>query len=158
MSKVPAHYDLIDEIIMMRDEIAPNTLIQFNGDIESAPDALALAAEHPGIDGLMIGRGVFANPFAFEIEPQEHTLSETFDLLRYQLDLFDEFVARFGSRRFVALKRFFKIYVRGLRGASGLRQAMMDASSTDEVRIIIDEAEATQGQEILDPALQTLGN
>lgn len=158
MSKVPAHYDLIDEIIKMRDEIAPDTLIQFNGDINSAVDAMALAEAHPGIDGLMIGRGVFANPFAFEMAPQEHTLSETFDLLRYQLDLFDDFVARFGSRRFVALKRFFKIYVRGLRGASEVRQRLMDAKTTDEVRAIIDEVEATHGDAVLDPELQTLAN
>ncbi|MBM7544366.1 tRNA dihydrouridine synthase [Periweissella beninensis] len=158
MSRVPAHYEKIDEIVKMRDELAPHTLIQINGDINSVAEGLALVAEHPGVDGVMIGRGVFANPFCFEHEPQEHTLMETFDLLRYQLDLFDEFFEKFGTRKFIALRRFFKIYVRGLKNAHELREKLMTAMTTDEVRAIINEIEATQGRDVLDPRFQTLGN
>ncbi|WP_415587230.1 tRNA dihydrouridine synthase [Liquorilactobacillus mali] len=158
MSKVPAHYEFIDKIIAMRDEIAPQTLIQINGDISNAVEGLELAKQHPGIDGIMIGRGVFANPFCFEITPQQHTLAETFNLLRTQLDLFDDFYARFESRKFVALRRFFKIYVRGLRNAHQLREQLMSAKSTDEVRALLDDLEARQGTDVLDPRFQTLNN
>lgn len=158
MSKVPAHYELIDEILKMRDSIAPKTLIQINGDIATAVEGLKLAKQHPGIDGIMIGRGVFANPFCFEITPKQHTLAETFNLLRTQLDLFDDFYARFESRKFVALRRFFKIYVRGLRNAHELREKLMSAKSTDEVRILLDDLELRQGTDILDPRFQTLNN
>lgn len=158
MSRVPAHYELIDEIVKMRDEIAPNTLLQINGDIENATQAMALWQEHPGVDGFMIGRGVFTNPFCFELEPKSHTLKETFDLLRFQLDLFDDFYNRFGSRKFVALRRFFKIYVRGLRNAHELREKLMEAMSTDEVRAIIDELEAQYGLDVMDPRFQTLND
>lgn len=65
MSKVPAHYELIDEIVALRDEIAPQTLLTINGDIRDRAHGLELAAQHPGVNGIMIGRGVFHDPFCF---------------------------------------------------------------------------------------------
>lgn len=65
MSKVPAHFELIDDIIALRDKIAPETLLTINGDIQNRVHSLKLAAEHPGLNGIMIGRGVFQDPFCF---------------------------------------------------------------------------------------------
>jgi len=65
MSKVKAHFELIPNIKKLRDEIAPNTLLTINGDIRDREHGLELANDY-GIDGIMIGRGVFNNPFAFE--------------------------------------------------------------------------------------------
>ena len=65
MSKVGAHYELIPEIIKLRDEIAPQTLITINGDIRDRQHGEELFKQY-GVDGIMIGRGVFQNPFAFE--------------------------------------------------------------------------------------------
>ncbi len=48
-------------------------------------------AEQYGVDGIMIGRGIFTNPFAFEKEPREHSSKELLDLLRLHLDLHDEY-------------------------------------------------------------------
>lgn len=143
MSKVGAHFEVIDELIKMRDEIAPDTLLQINGDIPDYQAGLALAKQHPGLDGIMIGRGVFANPFAFEATPQPHSLAELLDLLRYQLELFDDFATRYDVPRFPSLKRFFKIYARPELGATDLRNAMMDAKSTAEVRQILNESPDT---------------
>lgn len=137
MSKVPAHYELIDEIIAMRDAISPNTLLQINGDIADRAAGLKLVQEHPGIDGIMIGRGIFNDPYCFEHEPKEHSLAENLELLRMQLDLYDEFTANFGPMHFQKLKRFFKIYVRNFSYASDLRMALMDTNSTTEVREIL---------------------
>lgn len=64
MSKVPAHWDLIPEIKALRDQIAPHTLLVINGDIKNRTEGEALAAQY-GVDGIMIGRGVFTDPFAF---------------------------------------------------------------------------------------------
>jgi len=68
MSKVPAHFELIPEIIALRDEIAPQTLLTINGDIENREHGLDIANKYPGIDGIMIGRGVFHDPFCFRME------------------------------------------------------------------------------------------
>jgi len=139
MSKYDAHWELIPEIKKMRDEIAPDTLLTINGDIMDREMGLKLI-EETGVDGIMIGRGVFKNPFAFEKEAREHSSEEMLDLLRLHLDLFDTYGVEAG-RAFKPLRRFFKIYVRGMRGASELRQKLMETVTTDEVRVLLDEFE-----------------
>ena len=158
MSKVPAHYELIDDIVALRDAVAPHTLLTINGDIRDRKHGLALVSEHPGVNGIMIGRGVFANPFCFAANDtrylhsqnsleQNETISanndsavvrctELFDLLNYHLDLFDRYQPQTG-RPFETLKRFFKIYIKGFDGAKELRDQLMHATSTDEVRRIL---------------------
>ncbi|QDX04592.1 hypothetical protein DV527_00210 [Staphylococcus saprophyticus] len=83
----------------------------------------------------------FNNPFAFEKEPREHTSKELLDLLRLHLTLFDKY-ATSETRQFKSLRRFFKIYVRSMRGASELRHQLMSTETTDEVRALLDEFEA----------------
>lgn len=138
MSKVPAHYELIQEIKKLRDEVAPHTLLTINGDIRDRQHGLELVKEY-GVDGIMIGRGVFTNPFAFETAPKEHSREELLGLLNLQLDLYDKYTAELGQRPFDPLKRFFKIYVRDFPGASELRESLMHTKSTDEVRALIKE-------------------
>lgn len=141
MSKVPAHYELIDDLVKMRDEIAPDTLLQINGDIMNYQEGIKLAQEHPGVDGIMIGRGIFSDPFAFEKEPQQHSSTELLSLLRYQLDLYDEFVAKGIPGHFAPLQRFFKIYVRGMKHAAEIRNDLMQTKTTDDARKVIDKIE-----------------
>lgn len=147
MSKSDAHWELIPEIKALRDEIAPNTLLTINGDIPNRQVGLELAEKY-GVDGVMIGRGVFHNPFAFETEAKEHNSEDLLGLLRFHLDLFDKHSAKEPSL-FKPLRRFFKIYVREFRGASDLRVALMETESTDDVRHLLDEFEATQQAELL---------
>ena len=139
MSKVPAHFELIPEILKLRDEIAPDTLIQINGDIKSRAQGLELWRKYPKIDGIMIGRGIFENPFCFEKNPLEtaRTSSDYLDLLELQLDLFEKYSRELEKRRFEPLKRFFKIYVREFAGASDLRAKLMETKTVDEVREIL---------------------
>lgn len=135
MSKVPAHWDMIPQIMALRDQIAPQTFITINGDIPDRQTGLELAEKY-GVDGIMIGRGIFKNPFAFEKEPREHTSEELLGLLRLQLDLQDQY-SEMIPRSIVGLHRFFKIYVKGFSGASDLRVKLMQTKSTDEVRAIL---------------------
>ena len=94
-----------------------------------------------GIDGIMIGRGIFHNPFAFEKEPREHSSKELLGLLRLHLSLFEKY-DKDESRHFKSLRRFFKIYVRGIRGASELRHQLMNTQSIAEARELLDTFEA----------------
>lgn len=141
MSQVDAHWELIPEIKLLRDEIAPQTLLTINGDISDRQTGMQLAEKY-GIDGVMIGRGVFHNPFAFEKEAKEHSPKELLDLFRYHLDLFDDYSEK-ESRIFKPLRRFFKIYVREFHGASDLRVKLMETKSTAEVRSLLDQFEQT---------------
>lgn len=136
MSKVPAKWELIPEILALRDEIAPNTLITINGDVLDRQMGLELVEKY-GVDGVMIGRGIFKNPYAFEKEPKNHSTEDLLGLLRLQLDLQDEY-AKQVPRSIVGLHRFFKIYVKGFPGASDLRVSLMNTKSTDEVRALLD--------------------
>ncbi|MEH7176828.1 tRNA dihydrouridine synthase [Neobacillus vireti] len=136
MSKVDAHWELIPEIKKLRDEVAPDTLLTINGDIPDRQTGMQLAEQY-GIDGVMIGRGIFKNPFAFEKEPREHSTKEYLDLLRLQLDLQDKYSEEV-PRSITGLHRFFKIYVKGFPGASELRNQLMNTKSTNEVRAALD--------------------
>ncbi|HDK9471434.1 TPA: tRNA-dihydrouridine synthase [Staphylococcus aureus] len=146
MSKVNAHWELIEAIKNLRDEIAPNTLLTINGDIPDRKTGLELAEKY-GIDGVMIGRGIFHNPFAFEKEPREHTCKELLDLLRLHLSLFNKY-EKDEIRQFKSLRRFFKIYVRGIRGASELRHQLMNTQSIAEARALLDEFEAQMDEDV----------
>ena len=142
MSKVAAHYELIPEILELRDTIAPNTKITINGDIKDLKHIHELQAQYPGVDGWMIGRGVFQNPYCFtEHEP---TTEELLNLLHYHLDLFDARAKELkekGSRYpYEPMKHFFKVYISSFPGASDLRTKLMDCKSTDEVRQVLKES------------------
>jgi len=136
MSLVDAHWELIPAIKELRDRIAPDTLLTINGDIPDRQKGLELAEQY-GVDGIMIGRGIFHNPFAFEHEPREHSSDELLDLLRLHLDLYDQYSTELEVRSYKALLRFFKVYVKGFRGASELRNQLMSTKSTDEVRELL---------------------
>lgn len=88
MSKVVAHYELIPDIIKLRNEIAPETKLLINGDIKDKRQALELHEKYPEVDGFMIGRGVFMNPFCFT--DHEPTKKELLDLFRFHLDEYDK--------------------------------------------------------------------
>lgn len=136
MSKVPAHFELVPEIIKLRNEIAPHTLITINGDIRDRAHGLELVKKY-GVDGIMIGRGIFHNPFAFEETPKQHSKSELIGLLNYQLDLHDKYSSELSPRKYDPLKRYFKIYIRDFSGASELRDKLMHTKTTGEARDLI---------------------
>lgn len=141
MSKVPAHHELIPEIIALRDEIAPNTLLTINGDIADREQAEQLTRDNPGVNGVMIGRGIFHDPYVFElgIKPEpgsDESRQRLLKLLRLHLDLFDHWQHQ-TARPYETLKRFYKIYIRDFDGASELRHQLMQTKSTDEARDII---------------------
>ena len=138
MSKVEAHFELIPEIITLRDQIAPQTKLAINGDVLNRTQALELAHQY-NLDGVMIGRGVFQNPFCFT--DKIPTQNELLDLLKLHLNLFDKHNTD-GAKKFAPLKKFFKIYLRDFDGAKDLRARLMLTDSTAEVRQILADFEA----------------
>jgi len=137
MSKVPAHWELMPKIKQLRDEIAPNTLLIGNGDIQDRTHGLELIAK-TGIDGVMIGRGIFTNIFAFEKNPTQHSKEELLNLLNLHLNLFESSIqhstSSVQSKPYQTLKRFFKIYVRDFPGSHELRNHLMETKNIDEAR------------------------
>ena len=144
MSVADAHWELIPEIKALRDEIAPQTKLTINGDILDREMGMELVEKY-GVDGVMIGRGIFKNPFAFEKQKREHSPKEHLELLKYQLDLQDQYVDQL-PRSMSGLHRFFKIYVKGFRGAAELRNQLMNTKTTNEVRTLLQQFEAENGE------------
>ena len=138
MSKVPAHYEMIPEIIKMRNEIAPQTLITINGDIKNYQHGMELYQKYH-VDGIMIGRGIFENPFAFSEQTNKPTKKELLELFFLHLKLHDEASLANGPRKYDPLKRFFKIYIKDFPGASGLRNELMQSKSTAEACEIVND-------------------
>lgn len=131
MSKVAAHYELVSEIVALKNELSPETVLIINGDIETPADGRKFIAM--GVDGIMIGRGVFHNPFCFEKTPCEHGREELLDLMRYHLDLYD----KYELAPYDPLKHFYKIYINNFPGASDLRAKLMETKSTAEAREVL---------------------
>ncbi len=134
MSKVPAHYELIPEIVTLRDKLAPQTLLMINGDITDQLQGRCLQEKYPGVDGIMIGRGIFQNPFCFT-DNQNPTREQLLDLFNYHLDEFDKFNS--GERKFEPLKHFFKVYIKDFAGAAELRVKLFECKTTSEVREVL---------------------
>jgi tRNA-dihydrouridine synthase len=133
MSKVPAHWDVIEQVRDLRDKLAPTTLLVGNGDVVDRPHALELAEKH-GLDGVMIGRGIFKDPYLFAAEsPWESIGREArIELYRKQVQLFADIWAA-GERNIKTLNKFCKVYINGFDGAKELREQLMAADSTDEL-------------------------
>ncbi len=143
MSKVPAHWELMPNIKELRDTISPGTLLIGNGDVEDRQHGLGLIKE-TGIDGVMMGRAVFTNIFAFETTPIEHSKSELLEMLNYHLDIFEQHHTTADSKfeyskPYETLKRFFKIYIRDFPGSSELRVKLMDTKNITEARKVLHE-------------------
>lgn len=134
LSKVPAHWDEIAKVVKLRDQINSNTVIIGNGDIGSYEQAI-LATQTYGVDGVMIGRGIFADPWIFEKTPQEHSYKEGLQLLLKHTKLYCENYPE--PKRFDAMKKFFKIYVKAFRGADNLKKDLMETKNYKEVESLV---------------------
>jgi tRNA-dihydrouridine synthase len=150
MSDVPADWDLIGQARELRDKLAPRTLIVGNGDVESRAQAEELAEKYR-LDGIMIGRGVFHDPFVFAKNSQWESYAEPERVRLYQehVRLFAK-TWRNRERNIKTLNRFCKVYVNGFDGAKELRERLMAADSTDELLEIMEESKLRQPRQVSD--------
>ncbi len=136
LSKVPAHWDEIGNAVRIRNHMGVKTKIIGNGDVKDAADAMEKHKKY-GVDGVMMGRAVFQNMWAFDRKevPHEATTMELLDLMERHVRMF---TAEWGDKKnYAMLKKFFKIYITGFNGASQVRDACMKTNSSEEVLLII---------------------
>jgi tRNA-dihydrouridine synthase len=133
MSKVPADWAVIGQARELRDRLAPKTLIIGNGDVRDRAQGLELAKKYK-LDGIMIGRGVFHDPFAFaEHSPWEsYTKEQRIELYKKHVQLFAA-TWQHCERPIQTLNKFCKIYINNFDGAKDLREQLMACKSTDEL-------------------------
>jgi tRNA-dihydrouridine synthase len=137
MSLVPAHWDVIGQIRQMRDDMEVPIAIVGNGDVLTRRQGAELAEKY-GLDGIMIGRGIFQDPFVFAQDSpwQSYSPEQRKQLYRRHIELFAE-TWQDNERAVHTLNRFCKVYINGYDGAKELREQLMQASSTDELAKIL---------------------
>lgn len=133
LSQVPADWEEIAKAVRVRDTLGVDTIILGNGDVETAEGALQKTKEY-GVDGVMIGRGVFHNPWIFGTS-KEVSVQQRLDLLLRHVQLYEAYWQ--GSKPFANLKKYFKIYCQGFDGAKELRGQLMETSSSDQLTRIL---------------------
>ena len=142
MSKVPADWDLIDRIRQLRDNVSPSTLIVGNGDVVSHQQGLQLAKKYK-LDGVMVGRGVFNDPFLFADKSPWADFSN-----RQKIDLFTKHIELYQKtyknreRKFETLRKFCKVYINGFEGASELRARFMETQSPEQALALLVSTES----------------
>jgi tRNA-dihydrouridine synthase len=125
MSLVPAHWELAGRVVALRDRYSPETRAIGNGDVKTLADAHVKAKE-TGLDGIMLGRGIFGNPWLFtERDPEEIPPQEKLAALLRLSAYFDELRPR---KSFHILKKHFKAFITGWPGAAELRASLMEAT------------------------------
>ncbi len=140
MSKGSADWDEIGKIVKIKNQISPETLVIGNGDIKNYSE-VKMARENYDVDGVMVGRGIFDNPWVFDKTDRTRTTKEYFDLMEMHINLFQKTWG--DSKNFAILKKFFKIYIKDFRGAAELRQEFMESKSKEEVSVLMEKFRAT---------------
>lgn len=138
MSKVPAHWELMPEYVAMRDAINPEIALIGNGDI-TTKEQLSTYRTRYGVDGLMVGRGIFDDLWIFNAakELSSVTEQERVALVRKHILLFVEI---WGKRKnFQMIKKFFKIYLKGFDGAAALRTELLRIMTPEEMLAHLDK-------------------
>lgn len=131
MSKVPAHWEDVARAVALRDRAQSKTLIFGNGDVKNIEEARK-RVEETGCDGVMIGRGIFGNPWLFsEYVP---STEEKLIVMVEHTKLFEELMT--GIKSFALMKKHYKAYVNGFDGAKELREKLMNAENASEVEKI----------------------
>jgi len=133
MSKVAAHWEAAPEIVDMRNKYAPQTLLLGNGDIGSLDEAHTRIQES-GMDGVMIGRGIFGNPWFFSGRTPE--LKERLERMTIHAELYETMYK--GRKPFALMKKHFNAYVTGFEGAKELRMKLMETENAAEVRRVVE--------------------
>jgi tRNA-dihydrouridine synthase len=131
MSDVPCHWREIGKVVKLRDSLKSKTLIIGNGDIKSREDALGKIKKY-GLDGVMIGRGIFDSPWIFnkDIDSAKISHEEKIKLLIEHLTLFDKTWGK--EKNFSSMKKFYKIYISSLPDAKNVRIKLMGLKNAKE--------------------------
>lgn len=136
MSKVAAHWELAPRAVALRNELAPQTILLGNGDVTTLADAHE-KVRATGVDGVMVGRGIFGNPWFFNphiTRDVDVSIEERLAVMVEHTKLFEQLLPH---KNFAIMKKHYKAYVDGFTGAKELRMSLMDAQTSAEVEAIV---------------------
>lgn len=132
MSNVPANWDAVQKAVEVRNKAKSKTLIIGNGDVEFIEDARKKAKE-TGCDGIMFGRGVFGNPWFFKGKKlQDMDIQTRLKAMCEHAALFEKLFKE--RKNFAVMKKHFKAYTSGFKGAKELRTELMKTENAKGVK------------------------
>ncbi|MEI6494858.1 MAG: tRNA-dihydrouridine synthase [bacterium] len=141
LSMVPAHWELMPEVKAVF--AGSGILLAGNGDVKDLADAKSKAEEY-GIDGVMLGRAVFGNPWLYTKHKPDITekLKVALEHTKLFTDLYlpgptNDKLFHGHTKSFDVMKKHFKAYVNGFRGASELREKLYKAENAKEIEKVI---------------------
>ena len=138
MSKVPANWDAVARAVQIRNQLGSDTLILGNGDITSTNEARSVTAK-TGVDGVMIGRGIYGNPWLFNKfeNISRGSWDKRLKIVSEHAKLFDSIYK--GKKNFAVMRKFFSSYVSGCPSGKTLKMKLMDTRNSEEVVSVIDD-------------------
>jgi tRNA-dihydrouridine synthase len=125
-----ASWEEIAKAVKLKNQINPKIPLHGNGDVSSFTDGLNKISE-TGVDGVMIGRGIFQNPWFFNPDKAEISKEDRIEKLLDHTHLFEKTWS--GHKNFNILKRFYKIYLNSFEGAAKMRADLMEVKDYHEV-------------------------
>ena len=165
MSEAPAHWEEMKKIMALARELADQsggerTIIIGNGDVASVEQGRELAQKY-GVDGVMIGRGAFGQPWLFNplaslvrrttsgaLEVALLTIEARLQIMLEHSKIFaklylpgktNDKLFNGHTKNFAVMRKHFKAYVAGFKGATALRAKLMSAENPTEVEKIIND-------------------
>ena len=138
-SEGPVSWSAIERAREIRDGLGVATAILGNGDVVSGDEISERTRRH-GLDGVMVGRGVFADPYLFSSDGRagrfaDAPAGEKIDLLLRHLRLYRESWGE--ERHYEILKKFYKIYLVGFPGAEELRSRLNETHDYDAAEAVV---------------------
>jgi nifR3 family TIM-barrel protein len=130
MSKVPARWNDIKKVVDLVRDSGLKTLVIGNGDVLDLEDG-SQKAEQSGVDGVMIGRGIFGNPWLFDFMKKEISVKERLEVMLEHTRTFVEYLGT--HKNFNIMKKHYKAYVNNFHGAKELRIKLMESESYEEI-------------------------
>lgn len=134
MSEGEADWNEIAKAVQLRDNINPGIKLLGNGDVMSVAESDQKVKDF-GVDGVMIGRGIFHNPWFYN-PGSEPDMNQRLEALLLHARLYAQTWT--GEKPWAILKRFFKIYTNSFKGAAHLRAQLMETNGLDEVERVVE--------------------
>ncbi len=138
MSEVAAHWELAPRIVEMAKE--NGVVIVGNGDVANLDDGKE-KAEKSGMDGIMVGRGIFGNPWFFneEVDIKSISLAEKFRVAIEHAKFFEKELSGKNIKGYHVMKKHFKAYVSEFEGAKELRAKLMETENVEQAEKILED-------------------
>lgn len=113
-----------------------DTILLGNGDVLNYEQAVEYIQKYE-VDGILIGRGSFGNPFAFQ--PNSDKLLEQNNIFKIALEhckLYEQTYNQDPRYHFMPMRKHLGWYVKGIDGAREIRMELFQANNSEEVESI----------------------